>query len=123
MPTTFGTVASSGGGSPLATVIVTVPVWINRRPGSGILRDHGSDGWSEATSTIATVKPTECSVEIAACRSSPMTEGTTSSYEDGSVHTSYAGSEPAGYWSTSMSWGDVYGFARHPRVTSTRRVT
>ncbi len=99
----------------MATVIVTVPVWISRDPRPGSCAITVPEGWSEGTSTIATVNPAECSVEIAACRSSPMTEGTTSSwYEDGSVHTSYVGSEPAGYWSTSMSWGGVYGFARHP---------
>ena len=39
------------------------------------------------------------------------------------MHTSSVGSAPAGYWSTSMSPGGVYGLARHPCVTSTRSVT
>src|SRR4249920_3992370 len=128
MPTTLGTGARSGAGdgsgAPLATVIVTVPVWISREPPPGSCAITLPGCRSDRTGTVATVNPALCSAEIAAWRSRPITDGTTSNwYEDGSVHTSSVGSAPEGNWSTSMSPGGVYGFARQPWVTSTRSVT
>ena len=69
------------------------------------------------------MNPASCSAEIAACRSRPITDGTTSNwYEDGSVHTSSVGSAPEELEHVDIP-GGVYGFARHPWVTSTRSVT
>ena len=84
MPITFGTVARSGAGegsgAPLATVIVTVPVWISREPPPGSCEITVPAAWSDDASTIATVNPALCRAEIAACRSKPITDGTTSSW-------------------------------------------
>src|SRR5215211_4254887 len=128
MPTTFGTGARSGAtdgsGAPLATEIVTVPVRISREPPPGSCAITVPGCWSDCTNTVATTNPALCRAEVAACRSRPITDGTTGNWdEDGSVHTSSVGSAPAGNLSTSMSPGGVYGFARHPWVTSTRNVT
>ena len=121
MPTTFGTEVGRGDGSGAPRHGDRHrPTLDQRRAARGILCDHGSRCRSDLTRTVAKVNPALCSAEIAACRSRPITDGTTSNwYEDGSVHTSSVGSAPEELDHVDIP-GGVYGFASTP-VTSTQR--
>ena len=90
------------------------PTLDQRRAARGILCDHGSRLPVRPHEDRREGEPRVVQRRDAACRSRPITDGTTSNwYEDGWC-TPRASARRRRNWITSISPGGVYGFARHP---------